>query len=107
AKLTAKDLDAIARGLRNEDDTEALQAIQALLAAPRQAAAFVKGRLKPIAPVDEKEAARLIGDLASNTFQVRDKAYRALGKFGDGIKPDLLKAMEKSASLEVQAHERL
>jgi hypothetical protein len=73
-----KDVPAAWEDLAAPDAATAYRAVAALAERPAQAVAFLKGRLKPAAPVDPKEIARLIGDLNSATLAKRQKAMKEL-----------------------------
>jgi HEAT repeat protein len=51
---------------------------------------------------DAKTIARLIADLDSDDFMVRQKATEELSKLGDAIAPDLRRTLENKPSLEVR-----
>jgi hypothetical protein len=54
----------------------------------------------PAGPVDDKQVARWITDLSSDTFAVRQNATRQLEKVGHGAGPALRKAREGQPNLE-------
>jgi hypothetical protein len=64
--------------------------------------AFLKRHLKPVAPVEAKKIARLIADLDSDQFAVREKAMQQLGKLGDRAATELHKALAGNPPLEVR-----
>src|SRR5262249_10799132 len=74
----------------------------ALAAAPGQAVALLKQRLRPVAPEDAARAERLVRDLDDNAFLVREKAQRALQALADTATPALEKALAGNPSLEAR-----
>jgi hypothetical protein len=61
-----------------------------------------KLRLKPDAPADPQRIAKLITDLDSEQFQVREKASQELEKMGEAAEPALLKALAGRPSEEAR-----
>ena len=108
ARLTAGELDRLWRDLGRDAPT-AHPAVWTLAAAPRQAVPFLGERLRPVAAADPQRIARLIADLDSNRFAVRDKATRALERLGELAGPALQTASEGQASAELRrrAHQLL
>ncbi len=84
------------------DSTKAYQAIVTLSAAPKQALALFGERLKPASGVDAKRIAQLVEDLASEKYDVRQKANTELEKLGDLAQPALQKAVGGQTSLEAR-----
>ena len=75
--MSAKEQDALWDRLGGDDAADAGRAIRSLLAAPRQAAALLRERLKPdAAPADQ--IARLVRDLDADDFDVREQARARL-----------------------------
>ncbi len=58
------------------------------------------GAVAPATPPDEKQVARWLADLDSDTFEVRDKAAGELGKLGHAATPALRKALAAKPSAE-------
>lgn len=86
--------------LAESDPARAFPAVQALGADP-DSAAYLRERLKPAAGVDEAALARLIADLDSDMFAVRDRASRELEALGELAAPSLRKALKREVSAEV------
>jgi WD40 repeat protein len=84
------------------DPVKAYQAINTLSAAPKQAVALVRERVKAAARGDEKRIAQSIADLESSEFQVRRAATKELEKLGELVEPALQKAMQTLKSLEAK-----
>ena len=69
---------------------------------PSQAVPFLKGRLRPPPPVEAARLDRLIRDLDSASFAVRDKATRELEEAGDPAVPALRQALADRPSPEAR-----
>jgi hypothetical protein len=74
--------------------------MQALLAAGGQAVPFLKARLRPAPALDLGGIDRLLADLDSDEFAVREQATRGLRQLGEGARPALRKALAGTASAE-------
>lgn len=100
--LGPKVLDKLWSDLAAEDAAVAYQAIWTLSAAPSKAVVFLKSHLQPI-PVKEVPLERLVADLDSAVFAIRDKASQELKKL-DRVAEDYLRqtAKDKKHSLEMQ-----
>lgn len=101
--LTAADLNALWTDLQAEDATRAYQAVWKLAAAPDQAIALLRERLRPAREPDRTNAERivaLVNALDSDAFQVREKASRELATFGKEVEPELRKALANNPSAE-------
>jgi WD40 repeat protein len=89
--------------LTNKDASKAFDAIGLLTAAPEQAVLMLRERLKPApAPADRKQVARLVADLDSESFEVRQKAMEALKRFGERAEPALAEALKDKLPLEAR-----
>lgn len=73
-----------------------------LIAAPADALALLRSHLKPVEGVDEKRIDRLIADLGSDAFAVREKATEGLRRLGELAEPALRKAMASRPTLEIR-----
>jgi WD40 repeat protein len=100
--LSARDLDALWADLAHDDAGKAAQAIHTLALAPPASVPFLANRLSPIAAPDAKELARLLADLDSNQFAVRQKAADDLEKLGELAGPALRKLLADRPSAEVE-----
>jgi WD40 repeat protein len=97
-----KELAAWWTDLASEDARRAYAALWQLAQAPHDAVvSFVARQLQP-PPVDAKEVRRLIDELDSDTFAVREKATRRLEALGAAALPALRDALAKGPSLEVR-----
>jgi hypothetical protein len=108
AELPARALDALWNDLAGKDAAQAFDAIRKLSASPGQAVALLKDRVRPATPADPKRLARLLGDLDSDSFEVRRQAQSELEELGELAEAALRKALTGDPSLEVrQRVERL
>jgi WD40 repeat protein len=99
ASLTAVDLEWLWSELAG-DAARADGALWALARAPEQSVPFLQERLRPAAI--PAEHVKLVADLSSKRFAVRDKAFRTLEKLGEAAGAALHKALEGKPSLEVR-----
>jgi RNA polymerase sigma factor (sigma-70 family) len=86
--------------LTGQDAPKAYRAIHALAAHPTDSIALLRKHLRPAAPVDPKRLSRLIADLDSERFAVREDAVRQLEALGDLAGPALRRALRGGPSLE-------
>jgi hypothetical protein len=100
-ELSAQDVEARWADLLSEDGSKAFKSIQALASAPKSAS-FLKGQLKPVTPVQQKVLDRLIADLESENFAVRNKALEDLEKLGELVVPALQKVLAGDPPLETR-----
>jgi WD40 repeat protein len=83
AGLTPQAIDALWKDLELSDAAKGQRALRILIAAPQQALALLRERLKPAVPVDPQRLATLLANLDSNKFEVRNKATIELEKLED------------------------
>jgi dipeptidyl aminopeptidase/acylaminoacyl peptidase len=101
-QLRPEQLESLWTDLGDADAVKAYHAIRTLAAAPKTSLVFLKRHLKPIAPEDATQLARLIADLDSDQFTVREKAMQQLEKLGDRAAAELHKALARNPPLEVR-----
>jgi hypothetical protein len=91
-------LDALWAALADEPKT----AYRALwqMSESADAVAFLRGKLKPVAPVADERLRRLIADLDSEQFAVREAAHQALAEYRGAALPALRKALALDPPLE-------
>jgi hypothetical protein len=85
AKGAPLNLDAAWQDLAGEDAARAYAAIRRLASAPREAAAFLREKVKPVPAPDEWRVKKLIADLDSDDFETRDRATKDLEALGEAI----------------------
>lgn len=100
AALSDKDRDGCWTDLASADAGRSYRTMCRLMAAPAEALAMLRPRLKPIAAADERHIARCIAELDSETFAVRDKADKELLRLGELAEPDCRKALASHPTLE-------
>ena len=74
----------------------------ALAATPGPTVAWLRSRLSPVAAPDDKRLARLIADLDSDHFPVREQAAGELGLLGPVAEPALRQTLKGTPSAEVK-----
>ena len=101
-----KPFPAAWNALAEPDATAAFQAQGTFLAEPAKAIAWIAERIKPAVIPDPKRLPKLMADLDSPEFTVRDQATKELRELGDRAAEVLREAAEKSESLEVRRRAR-
>jgi RNA polymerase sigma factor (sigma-70 family) len=99
--LTVESREAAWSALAGPDAAKAFDAIVAL-AASHQEAQFLSERLKPAAAADAERVDRLVADLDSNKFALRQKATDELKDLGRQAVPALKKALAAQPTLETR-----
>jgi len=84
------------------DPGRADRALRLLAAVPAQAVPLLRERLRPVAKPDAERVKRLVADLGSKQFTLRDRAARELERLGDRVETALQQALERGPSLEVR-----
>jgi WD40 repeat protein len=102
APLTARQLDGLWEGLAGDGGSQVHDAVWALSGTPRQAEPLIRERLKLPQLLEARRLERLIADLDSDRFTVREEASRELEKLADLAAPALQKAREGKPSLETK-----
>jgi WD40 repeat protein len=100
--LAPRDLERLWADLADQDAAKAHQAVWTMAAVPAKAVPFLKEQLRPTAALDAKQVQRLIADLDSPEFAVRERAHKKLASFGEQAEPALRQALESKPSLEVR-----
>jgi hypothetical protein len=101
-KLGAVALAKAWSDLAGADAPRAFQARWALAAAPEETLPLLNQHLRPAQAADAQQLARLLADLDSTDFKVRQTAQAALAEFGDLAEPALRKTMANKPTLEVR-----
>jgi WD40 repeat protein len=96
--LKPTDLDALWRGLGEEDGR---RAVWALAAAPEQAVPFLRERLAAVGKSGPANVKQLVADLDAPKFAARQRAMIELEKLGPAAEPALRIVLENSPSPEV------
>ncbi len=100
--LSVKDWKALWQDLDHADPAKAFQAMQTMLAHPRQAVAFLGEHLRPAAPTRTAQVQERLNNLESPKYSVRQQALKELATLGDLARPALKQAVGNPPSLEVQ-----
>jgi RNA polymerase sigma factor (sigma-70 family) len=98
--LSAEDLQVAWDDLASDDSAHAFDTIRRLSAAPHEPIAFFRQHLKPVAATDEKRLARMIADLDSDEFTVREKANQDLEALGEAAVAACRTALKGNPSTE-------
>ncbi len=88
--------------LASEDAAASYRAMQALASDPSHSLPYLRQRLHPVAAVEEKRLVRLIADLDSDRFDLRDKATVELEKIGEAALHAMQKALDSQPALETR-----
>ncbi|HYV34721.1 MAG TPA: sigma-70 family RNA polymerase sigma factor [Gemmataceae bacterium] len=99
AKLTAADLEACWNDLGGNAQISS-RAMATFISSPNQTVAFLGERLQPVLAVDKNRIAKLVGDLDSEQFKIRDLAMKELEKLGDLASVELENALGGNITLE-------
>ena len=95
-------LDTAWAELAGDDASRAYRTLTALVAAPRQAVPFLKAHLQPAEKADARRIRRLIADLDSDRFGVRQRATKELEAVAELAAPVLRQALAQRPSPEVR-----
>jgi WD40 repeat protein len=98
-KLEDREREPLWRALGDRDPVRAYRAMQRLERAPSEAVPLLRARLKPVSSAG---VPRLLKDLDSEDFIVRERASRELAGFGRAIEAALRQALQGNPSLEVR-----
>jgi RNA polymerase sigma factor (sigma-70 family) len=101
-KLSREELQALWADLAEADAVRAYRAIGTMATSPGQSVPFLKQRLRPVAAADPKRVARLLADLDSDTFTVREKATRELEALAPAAAPALRQALKRGPPVETR-----
>jgi WD40 repeat protein len=101
ANLDAEEVAVRWGVLADADPGKAARAMSALVESPNTAVPLLKARLKPAEVPPPEKVERLIADLDSGEFPVRDRAMKELRRIGEPAAPALRKAQEGKPSPEV------
>jgi WD40 repeat protein len=101
-KLTAAELESLWSDLAGSTTSRTHRAVWMLANSPEQAVPFLRERVRPAPSVDPEVIARLISDLSSTQFSVRDRASRQLRKLSETSAPAMRKVLVNKPSAEVR-----
>jgi hypothetical protein len=98
----ADKLVALWADLGAKDPVKAQRAIEALAAGPSDTVPFLRQRLKPVSGPCPRCLARLIVELDSDEFGVREKSSAELARVSEAVEPELRKVLTGRTSAEVR-----
>jgi RNA polymerase sigma factor (sigma-70 family) len=101
-KHAAADLAKAWTDLGSSDAPLAFRTRWQLVSAPAEAVSFLKSQLHLAQAADPERLHRLLTDLESEQFAVREKAQEELTELGDLAEPALRKTLEGKPALEVR-----
>ena len=93
-------LEKALEDLASADARKANAALWELVAAPERAVPLLASRLSPAARPPADKLRKLLADLDSDTYVVREGAFKQLADFGDVAEPSLEEALKASPSAE-------
>jgi WD40 repeat protein len=97
-----RELEGLWEGLAATDSRQAYRAAAALTASGTEAVRFLTSRVRPASDEDARTVRRLLADLDSDEFAVRERATREMEKLGAEAEPALRQALAGPLSLEVR-----
>jgi RNA polymerase sigma factor (sigma-70 family) len=100
-EISAEETAALWEGLGAADAAPAYQTVRRLARSPA-AVKFLGKQVRPAAAADQKQVARLIADLDSDEFDVRDGATKELERLGEQAAGAYRKALDGRPSAEVR-----
>ncbi len=100
ASLSAKELEALWADLAEDDAAKAWEAVDRLAESPNEALALLRGRVKPYPTAAADETSKLLADLDSDSFAVREAAAKRLKQMGLQAEPSLRAALSAKPTLE-------
>ena len=113
---TLAELEAAWADLAAGDTVRAYRALRRLGSAPAEAVPHLRKHLRPVAVIDEKHLARLIADLDSSRFVVRERAARELeglgsaaewaSRYADRVPPSSARAKAPTPPTRYNPHSR-
>jgi WD40 repeat protein len=98
--IDAHELLRLWEALAGADALRAYEAMWRLVAVPDQSLPLLRERLRPALAADPERLKRLLADLNSERFAVRNRANAELGQLGEQAAPALREALAKGGALE-------
>jgi hypothetical protein len=90
--------------LESRDAEEAYRAAWGLANNGRRSVSFLQERLRPASPFDSRGLAQLIADLGDDSFELREKAYRALEAMDERSLPGLRAVLDARPPVGVKRY---
>jgi hypothetical protein len=101
-ELGLKEIEGLWADLAGNDASKAYHAIRILAASPVESLPYLRGHLQPVEEIELKRVERLIADLDSERFGVRDSAAKELAKLTWEFESAIRRALERKLSQEVR-----
>jgi hypothetical protein len=101
-KPDAKQLEILWDELASDDAAKAFKAMGQMAGVPAETTALLKAKLKAVDPADPKVLQKLLEDLNSDQYTVRQKASTQLEKLADLAGPALREKLDAKPSLEMR-----
>jgi WD40 repeat protein len=101
-KLDKAELPTRWADLADKDVRKARRSIRDLTASPDRAISFFSDHLQPIAEADSTQVKKLVADLDSDQFVVRETATTILAHLGESVEPGLKRVLKGRSSPEVR-----
>jgi hypothetical protein len=95
-------LEACWKTLADGTAQQAWEAIRTLIRSPRDTVGFLGQRLEAVPAVAPGRVAELVGQLGSDKFQLRQRAFQELERLAEIAEPALTKALQTVPSLEMR-----
>jgi hypothetical protein len=105
--LTPERLQTLWTDLASDDAARAARSLWRLVGAPAQTVPFLRTHLRPAASADPQRITRLIAELGSDRFTVRDKATQELLRLDENALPQLREAKAGQALEQARRIEQL
>ena len=99
-RLTDKELAQLWDDLAGVDAELGYRAIRVFSANPGQTLPFLQNRLKPTPALVPQMVTKLIANLDSDQFPIRERAAKQLAPWDDAILADVKKALDRTSTLE-------
>jgi WD40 repeat protein len=102
APLSNADLETHWKALATDDAAAGYRAMQMLASDPERSIPYLRTRLRPVAPADEKHLRQWIADLDSDQLTAREKATSELEKLGAAALHAMRKTLDDRPALETR-----
>jgi sugar lactone lactonase YvrE len=99
--LSGPELDAIWASLGGDDVGRVFADMARMSTAPKESVVFLRERLRPVPVLEAEQMSRLIADLDSERFPVRQKSAHELELQAEAAESALRKALDAKPSLEM------
>jgi hypothetical protein len=107
APACSDELASLWADLGSDDPGKVERAIAALVARPKETVPFVQRHLTPVPRLCPRQLTRLLLDLDSDQWEVRERSTRQLESLGESVEPLLRKVLPEASSLEVRFRIRM